>query len=220
MPIYRGPRFRIIRRLGQLLSFNKRIPKRSNRPGQHGVIRIKFTQFAYRLIEKQKLRFYYSIFEKQLIRYTKEARNSKNSRDQIIIEKLEIRLDIILYRVGWAITLPAARQLVNHCQILVDQKLATLTMFSCQPYQVIKPRKKSKCRKLIKKTWQDRTQNPSQHLSINMKNMIIVVNRHAFYHEIPFDLNCLLVIEYYSNRLLFPYIIFTYFLISFKNFLF
>ena len=220
MPIYRGPRFRIIRRLGQLPSLSKRIPKRSNRPGQHGATRIKLTQFAYRLIEKQKLRFYYGISEKQLVRYTKEARNSKNSRDQVIIEKLEIRLDIILYRAGWAITLPAARQLVNHRQILVDQKLVTLAMFSCQPYQVIEPRKESKCRKLIRKAWQDRTQDPPQHLSINMENMTIVVNRRALYHEIPFDLNCLLVIEYYSNRLLFPYIIFTYFLISFKNFLF
>jgi small subunit ribosomal protein S4 len=217
MPIYRGPRFRIIRRLGQLPSLSKRVPKRSTRPGQHGATRIKLTPFAYRLIEKQKLRFYYGISEKQLVRYTKEARRSKDSRDQVIIEKLEIRLDVILYRAGWSTTLPAARQLVNHRQILVDQKLVTLAMFSCRAYQVIEPRKTSKCRKLIRKAWKNRTQDPPSHLSTNIQSLIIVVNRRAHYHEIPFDLSCLLVIEYYSNRILFC-IIFTYFLIHLEIF--
>jgi small subunit ribosomal protein S4 len=154
------------------------------------------------LIEKQKLRFYYGISEKQLVRYTKEARNSKGSRDQIILEKLEIRLDNILHRAGWAITLPAARQLVNHRHILVNQKLSSLAMFLCQPNQVIEPRNTPKCHKLIRKAWQARTQDPPSHLSTNIERMLTVVNRSAHYQEIPLTLNCLLVIEYYSNRLL------------------
>jgi small subunit ribosomal protein S4 len=154
-------------------------------------------------MEKQKLRFYYGISEKQLIRYTKKARSSKTSRDKAIIEKLEMRLDNILYRAGWATTLSASRQLVSHGHILVNQKSVTSAMFSCRPYQAIEPRTVQKSRKLIIKAWENRTQDPPLHLSLTMENRILIVNRYAHHRDLPLDLNCLRVIEYYSNRLLF-----------------
>jgi ATP synthase F1 epsilon subunit len=137
MSKYHGARLRVIRRLGRLPALTKKIPKRNTRPGQHGASRKKLTQFSYRLIEKQKLRFYYGISEKQLVRYIKTVQIAKGPTGQILLQKLERRLDNIIYRLGWAPTLPAARQLVTHGHILVNQKkckYSQICLFASRSY--------------------------------------------------------------------------------------
>jgi small subunit ribosomal protein S4 len=202
MSKYRGPRVRIIRRLGALPTFSQAIVKRSSRPGQHGARKRKFTQFAYRLAEKQKLRFYYGVSEKQLIRYVKAARRAKGSTGRVLLQNLEIRLDNILYRLGWAPTLPAARQLVSHGHILVDQKRVTTSSFSCSLRQVITVQKSLKVRKLVEESLQKCVRTLPSHLSLNVDSLTAVVNKQVDRLEILLNLSELLVIEYYSNRLL------------------
>ena len=75
MSKYRGPRLRIIRRIGDLPTFTQKNLNRNTYPGQHGITRKKTTQFAHRLLEKQKLRFHYGISEKQLVRYVTMLEN-------------------------------------------------------------------------------------------------------------------------------------------------
>ena len=201
MSKYRGPRLRIVRRLGELSSLTRKSPKRYISPGQHGANRSKPTQFAYRLAEKQKLRFYYGISEKQAVRYVKTARREKSSTGKILIQSIEIRLDNIVYRLGWAPTLPAARQIVNHGHILVDQERVTIPSFSCSQNQIITVRNQRRVRRLVEKSFQDQSRNLPSHLSVNIKNITAVVNGPPDQREISLDLNELLVVEFYSNRM-------------------
>lgn len=202
MSKYCGPRFRIIRRLGKLIAFSKKEQlKHNTRPGQHGANRVKLTQFAYRLIEKQKLRFYYGLSEKQLIRYVKSARKIKGSTGIVLLQNLEIRLDNVVYRLGWRQTLPASRQLVNHGHILVNKKCVKIPSFSCRPNQIITVQNVKNIRELVRKSLRSNIDSPS-YLSINEDNLSAVVNQWAGRHDMCINLKELLVVEYYSNRIL------------------
>jgi small subunit ribosomal protein S4 len=201
MSKYCGPRLRIVRRFGELPSLTRKFPNRLSRPGQHGTVRRKPTQFAYRLTEKQKLRFYYGLSEKQLVRYVKVARKSKGSTRQILLQNLEIRLDIIVYRLGWECTLPAARQLVNHGNILVNQNSVDIPSFSCIPKQIIAVRAVKNIQTLVGENLKECIKKLPSHLSFSDGDMVAVVKHFAAYNEIVLDLNDLLIIEYYSDRL-------------------
>jgi len=202
MSKYRGPRLRITRRLGELPAFTKKVPRHRVRPGQHGTNRRKPTQFALRLAEKQKLRFYYGVSEEKLIRYVKEARRAIGSTGQLLIQKLEIRLDNIVYRLGWALTLPAARQIVNHGHIIVNQQTVNIPSFPCSPNHVIMVRSVENIRQLVKSNLRESSQNFPSHLSSNIESLTASIIKQPDCSEIPLNLNELLVIEYYSNRLL------------------
>lgn len=201
MSKYCGPRLRIVRRLGSLLALTRKTRKRDTQPGQHGVSRKKLTQFAFRLIEKQKLRFYYGISEAQLTRYVKEARKSKGPTGRILLQKIEIRLDTILYRLNWAPTLPFARQIINHGHIIVQRKRVTIPSFSCLPRYVISVRETRKSNRLIEKNFEIQNMRLPSHLTLDIANGKAIVNQYVDRKRIPLELNELLVIEYYSNRL-------------------
>ena len=201
MSKYCGPRLRIIRRLGILSAFTKKKTKHSTRPGQHGANRVKLTQFAYRLIEKQKLRFYYGISEKQLVRYVKIARKRKGSTGTIILQKIEIRLDNIVYRLGWRLTLPSARQLVNHGHILVNKKCVTIPSFSCSPQEVISVQNIQRIRKSILENITNSDIISPSYLTSNKDNLTAIVTCYPNRQDIGINLKELLIIEYYSNRL-------------------
>lgn len=203
MSKYHGPRLRLIRRLGKISTLTQKVPKRNTRPGQHGANRRKPTQFSHRLIEKQKLRFYYGISEKQLIRCIKKTvQRNKGPTGLILLQKLERRLDRIIYRLGWAPTLPAARQLVNHGHILVNQKSVTIPRYNCLLYEVIKIRNNEKIRHLMETYLQNHIRKLPFHLALRSESISATISQKVDRSEIPLPLNELLVIEYYSNRLL------------------
>jgi len=157
MSRYIGPRLRIIRRLGLLPGLTRKGTKnRIKTPGQHG--KLIFTKskrsslsddYRERLLEKQKLRFNYGITEKQLVAYYHEAKRLKGSTGTLLLELLESRLDCILYRLGFASTIPAARQLVNHGHILINNKSVTIPSFLCRPNDIISVKEKPTSTKLI-----------------------------------------------------------------------
>jgi small subunit ribosomal protein S4 len=154
---YRGPRLRIIRRLGLLPGLTKKLPKlRTKTPGQHGkAVFNKITRtslsddYKDRLFEKQKLRFNYGITEKQLISYFKKAKSSFGSTGSTLLELIESRLDCVIFRLGFASTIPAARQIVNHGHILVNDVLVDIPSFLCLPGDFISIRKRNQSKKLI-----------------------------------------------------------------------
>jgi small subunit ribosomal protein S4 len=201
MSNYRGPRLRIVRRLGRLPAFSKKIPKRYNAPGQHSEKRRTPTQFAYRLAEKQKLRFYYGISEKSTVRYMTKARKSKGATGETIVQLLEIRLDNIVYRIGLAPTLPAARQLVNHGHILVNKKCVTIPSFSCSQGQTITAQNLKTIHKWSTGQGFEQDLNIPSHLTLEKEKKIVTVNSQPDRREVPLNLNELFVVEYYSNRL-------------------
>lgn len=130
MSRYTGPRIRILRRLGEVLpGLTWKQPKnRQNRPGQHGALpRRKVSEYKVRLDEKQKVRFNYGVSEKQLRRYFRMAKKSPGNTGLRLLQLLESRLDNVLYRVGVAPTIRAARQLVNHGHVLVDGRRCSIS---------------------------------------------------------------------------------------------
>lgn len=157
MARYTGPRIRIIRRLGLLPGLTRKIIKnRTKTPGQHGKIIFTKTKrsslsddYRERLLEKQKIRFNYGLTEKQLISYYKEAKRKKGSTGTLLLELIEARLDCVVYRLGFASTIPAARQIVNHGHILVNNKPINIPSFICQSGDVINIKEKENSKKLI-----------------------------------------------------------------------
>lgn len=120
----RGPRVKILRRLGTPLPglTQKDSERRPYPPGEHGVgrRRRRKTEYRERLEEKQKLRFNYGVSEKQLRRYFEQAKKRSEATGEALLELLERRLDNVVFRLGFARTIPAARQLVVHGHVLVD----------------------------------------------------------------------------------------------------
>ena len=138
---YRGPRVKIIRRLGLLPGLTKKSSKnRTKTPGQHGKIVFAKTSsrsslsddYRERLFEKQKLRFNYGVTEKQLIAYYKEAKRLPGATGTLLLQLLESRLDCVIYRLGFASTIPAARQIVSHGHVLVNNKKIDVAGFICK----------------------------------------------------------------------------------------
>ena len=120
-------KYKIDRRLGCNLWGRPKSPynKRNSRPGQHGADnqRRKLSDYGNQLFAKQKLKFYYGdLTEKQFRNIFKKASNKKGDTSQILIELLERRLDATVYRMKFVPTIFAARQLVNHGHIKVNDK--------------------------------------------------------------------------------------------------
>ena len=157
MARYTGPRIRIIRRLGLLPGLTRKTTKnRTKTPGQHGKIIFTKTKrsslsddYRERLLEKQKIRFNYGLTEKQLIAYYKEAKRREGSTGILLLELIEARLDCIVYRLGFASTIPAARQIVNHGHILVNNKPINIPSFLCKSGDIITIKDKENSKKLI-----------------------------------------------------------------------
>jgi small subunit ribosomal protein S4 len=110
-------------------------------------------------------------------------------------------LDNLVYRAGLTPTLPSARQLVNHGHILVNNKRVNIPSFHCLPTQVITVRTTTMTRTAVKESLQQNTQKIPLHLRVNTECRTAVINRWPVRSEIPLDLNELLVVEYYSNRI-------------------
>ena len=167
MARYTGPRVRIIRRLGLLPGLTRKNTKnRTKTPGQHGKLVFTKTKqrsslsddYRERLLEKQKLRFNYGVSEKQLVSYYKEAKRRNGSTGTLLLELLEARLDCVIYRLGFAPTIPAARQIVNHGHILVNDKLINIPSFICQKNDVITVKERETSKKLISDNFETQQQ--------------------------------------------------------------
>ena len=124
MARYRGPRLKICRALGvDLPGLTTKIRKdhRQHPPGVHGAGRRgKPSDYKIRLQEKQKLRFHFGVVEKQFRKYMSEAARRKGPTGSNLISLLESRLDNVIWRLGFAPTIPAARQMVVHGHITLN----------------------------------------------------------------------------------------------------
>lgn len=156
---YTGPRIKIIRRLGLLPGLTNKTSKKTKTPGEHGKLLYNKTKraslsddYKQRLLEKQKVRFNYGINEKQLLSYYKKAKNKKGSiTGTLLFQLLESRLDCLVYRFGFAPTILAARQLINHRHILVNEKIITIPSFICRLNDFITIKNSDKSKRLVSK---------------------------------------------------------------------
>ena len=136
MARYIGPTCKLARREGADLSLKS--PARAidskckleQKPGQHGAARKgKMSDYAVQLREKQKVKRIYGLLERQFRNYYKKASSKKGNTGESLLQLLETRLDNVVYRMGFAVTRPAARQLVSHKGILVNGKPVNLPSY-------------------------------------------------------------------------------------------
>lgn len=201
MSRYRGPRLRIVRRLGELPGLSRKQPKHAYPPGQHGQERKKKSEYAVRLEEKQKLRFNYGLTEKQLLRYVRRARRVKGSTGLVLLQLLEMRLDNTVFRMGMAPTIPAARQLVNHGHVTVNGRVVSIPSYGCRPGEAIGVKDRDLSRKLVETNLEfPGLANTPSHLEFDKSKLTGKVNGVVEREWIALQVNELLVIEYYSRQ--------------------
>ena len=198
--MYRGPRFKKIRRLGALPGLTSKSPRKLRNPTRLGQ-KSKKTQYRIRLEEKQKLRFHYGLTERQLLKYVGIARKAKGSTGQVLLQLLEMRLDNILFRLGMASTIPQARQLVNHRHVLVNGRIVDRPSYRCKPQDIITARNEQKSRTLIQNYLDSspREELP-KHLTLHPFQYKGLVNQIIDSKWVGLKIKELLVVEYYSRQ--------------------
>ena len=146
MARYRGPQSKIARRFNEpIFGPDKALERKNYGPGQHGNNRrSKKSEYAVQLAEKQKAKYTYGILEKQFSNLFKEASRRKGITGEILLQLCEARLDNIVYRLGIAPTRRAARQLVTHRHITVNEKVLNIPSYSVNIGDIIAVREKSK----------------------------------------------------------------------------
>lgn len=158
MARYTGPKVKQCRRegmnlffLGQNTSSGKVgiLQRRDYPPGVHAQSRRKITEYGVRLREKQKLKRIFGVLERQFMLYFREAERLKGNTGENLLGLLTRRLDNVVLTSGFAVTLPQARQLVNHGHFTVNGKRVTIPSYQVKPGEVIAPRDKENTKKLI-----------------------------------------------------------------------
>lgn len=205
MSRYRGPRFKKIRRLRALPGLiQKRYKYRSKGDPKKKQIRFRkrSQQYRIRLEEKQKLRFHYGLTERQLVRYMRIAGKGKGSTGQVLLQLLEMRLDNILFRLGMALTIPGARQLVNHRHILVNGHIVDIPSYRCKPRDIITTKDNERSKDLIQKSIASCAHKKlPKNLTIDSKNYKGRVKKIIDRAEVGLRINEFLVVEYYSRQI-------------------
>ncbi|MEG0024977.1 MAG: 30S ribosomal protein S4 [Akkermansia sp.] len=152
MARYTGPRDKISRRFGvALFGSSKSLERRPFPPGQHGMRagRKKKSDYGVMLAEKQKLRFQYGVLEGQFRKYYAEATRRRGVTGDILLQLLEMRLDNIVYRLGFYNTRAGARQLVSHGHIFVNGKRTSVASYNCKPGDVVAVSEKAASQQLV-----------------------------------------------------------------------
>ena len=150
MARYTGPKVRLSRRLGTNIFENekgrKALERRPFPPGQHGRTRRRNNASEYlgQLQEKQKAKYIYGVLERQFRRTYDEANRQQGPTGENLLRLLELRLDNVVYRAGWASTRPQARQFVNHGLIHVNGKRVDIPSYRVRKGDVISLKEKSR----------------------------------------------------------------------------
>ena len=169
-------------------------------PGQHGPTkRKKLSDYALRLMEKQKLRFHYGLSERQLRRYVAQAFAGKGNSGHILLQLLERRLDNVVFRAGFAPSMAAARQMTNHGHIAVNGKRVDIASYQVRPNDTIQVRSQSKFKDRVVEAQKD----PN---NLKVPDYLEAADGSAKMKtlperdSVPLELDPQLIVEYYSGR--------------------
>lgn len=149
MARYIGPKCKLSRRAGTDLMLKSRARaldskcKLDTPPGQHGARKIRLSDYALQLREKQKLKQMYGVLERQFLNYYKKASSKKGSTGVILLQLLEQRLDNVVYRMGFGRTRAEARQLVGHKAVRVNGAVVNIPSYTVQAGDVVEIADKS-----------------------------------------------------------------------------
>lgn len=195
----RGPRFKQCRRLNLNVCGH---PKAMNRAG-NGQARDsrKLSSYGTQLLEKQRLRAYYEVMEKQFRRYVKEAMKDSETTGEALVKRLERRLDNLVYRLGFASSIRQARQMVVHGHIRVNGQKVNIPSYLVSVGDTLSLREKS--RKTVLFTENFSTENASvyPYLTKDVSQFSGTLVRMPERSEIPIEIDDHLVVEFYSKAM-------------------
>ena len=200
MARYTGSTYRKSRRLGfSILENGKELASRPYAPGQHGNAKSKkLSNYGTQLQEKQKVRFMYGVNEKQFKKIFEDASKIKGVHGENFLKLLESRLDNLVYRLGFANTRRAARQLVNHGHITVDGKKVDIPSFRVKVGSTIALKETSRNLKVVKESL-DILQTIPAYVSFDKEKMEGSYIRLPERVELSPEINEALIVEFYNR---------------------
>lgn len=193
----RSPRFKESRRLGLNVSGHPKAMDRATK----GTSRAdkKLSEYGVRLLEKQRLRAYYGVLERQFRKYVEEAFKVKDgTTGEALLIRLESRLDNLVYRMGFANSIRAARQMVNHGHILVNGKKIDIPSYKVEPGSEISLREASRNSANYLNVISNHT-NVLPYIDSNLDEFKAVYKRYPSREELPIQINENLIVEFYSR---------------------
>ncbi len=210
MARYTGPACRLCRREGVKLflkgerchSETCAITKRGTEPPgsyKQGRRVRRPSDYAIRLREKQKIRRIYGVLEKQFRRYFGRANRMKGVTGTNLLQLLELRLDNIVYRLGFAPSRRAARQLVKHRHFSIDDRITDIPSYQVSPGQIIQVREKSKDLEIIHNSLRNIGDNILPWLNLEKAKLQGKIINVPTREEIPIEAQEQFVVEYYSR---------------------
>ena len=198
MARYTGPKVKLSRRVGApIADIPKHTAKRQlTAPGMHGYRGRRLRDYGIRLNEKQKLRYHYSVMEKQFRRYIQNASQRRGNTGEILLRLLEQRLDNVIRRAGFTRTVWASRQIVVHGHVEVNGQKVDRPSFSVNVGDriILRPR--------IRNVAKDNMESMAGHLvpgwmAVNPAELTITILTLPTRDETPFDVNTNLIVEFY-----------------------
>jgi small subunit ribosomal protein S4 len=202
MARYTGPRVRISRRFGvPIFGPTKYLERRNYGPGVHGPkSRRKHTDYGLGLIEKQKLRYYYGLMERQFRGVYERALKRRGVTGEQMLQILETRLDNVVFHLGLATTRASARQMVGHGHVKVNGRKVNIPSFALKVNDVVEVKDTSVSRQLATKNMELATSRAvPDWLSLNKEAFKGVVMRIPTRDEIQPIANEQAVVEFYSR---------------------
>ena len=188
----RGPRFKVARRFGVNVCAHPKALKR-------GATQVrKQSDYGKQLNEKQKLKAYYDMQEKQFANWVEAAMSAKGNAGENLVQRLECRLDNLVYRLGFGSTLRKARQMVVHHHILVNGKRVDRPSYEVKVGDVISLRERSQSIDTFKNNFKESLCNLSylQKDENNLSGKLVALPARE---EVPIEVTDSLIIEYYSK---------------------
>ena len=201
MARYTGPKNRINRKFGEpILGSGKDLDKNAFPPGQHGNSKKRKTlsEYAVQLKEKQKAKYTYMVLEKQFRNTYEEANRQKGSTGENLMRLLESRLDNVVFRMGFAPTRSAARQMVSHKHLLINGDSVNIPSYRMKPGDVIEMKPKSKANTVIIELARPKNMKFSW-VEFNEKEMKGTYMMHPERDSIPENIKEQLIVELYSK---------------------
>ncbi len=192
----KGPRFKMCRSLGLNVVGHPKAMDRANNDNCR--LNKNTSEYGVQLLEKQRLRAYYGVLEKQFAKYVGKALRAGGNPGPIFLANLETRLDNIVYRMNFANSIRQARQVVNHGHILVNGKKVDRPSYAVKPGDVISLREKSSDLKIFK----ENLENPSfelPYIEVDVDKKEGTLIRMPLREELPIEINEQLIVEFYSR---------------------
>jgi small subunit ribosomal protein S4 len=169
-------------------------------PGEHGRGRVRESEYLLQLREKQKAKRFYGILEKQFRTYYQEAAQSKGVTGEELMRICESRLDNVVYRAGFAMNRPMARQLVSHGHFMVNGRKVDIASYRVKPGDVIEVKNRSKkLGRIIENTAYAEGREIPTWLGSNLKEMKVEVRALPERDQMDVPVQEQLIVEYYSK---------------------